>query len=95
MASNSNLLANKLESPLTSLLTTSSKSPMEEVWRPSPLPSADTTSKPMDLTVVRPEARRPIVPKPLDEQSLTPRSPIGVDQPDDLEDDELNIVDQL
>ena len=95
MASNSNLQANKLESPLTSLLTTSSKSPLEEVWRPSPLPPNDTTSRPMDLTVVRPEARRPIVPTPLDEQSLTPRSPIGVDQPDDLEDDELNIVDQL
>ena len=95
MASHSNLQANKLESPLTSLLTTSSKSPMEEVWRPSRLPPNDTTSRPMDLTVVRPEARRPIVPKPLDEQSLTPASPIGVDQPDDVEDDELNIVDQL
>ena len=61
----------------------------------------DTTARPMDLTVVRPEARRPNLPtRPVEEESREPRTTsTEIDRLEDPEDEsenaEPNVVDEF
>ena len=96
MASSSSQQENKpsMESPFTSLLSSSiskSMAPVDDLWRPSTTMSNDASARPMDLTVVKPEARRPNVPtRPVEEESQ------GLEDPEDeSENAEPNVVDEF